>query len=1027
MRILILAAAAVFALSISATAATWEVPNDFPTIQDAIDVSSSGDFIILTGTLYGGAGNYDIDYKGKNVTIRSQAEDPATCLIDCTGGSGFTFRTGENSNARLVGVTVSNGSAPRGAGIFCINFSSPTIENCAISNNATTWNGGGVYIEQSSPYFIDCAISFNTATSTSILYGGGVCCTDNSSPRFDNCTIESNQANGSVTRGGGVACLNGGWPHFDDCDIRHNSAGYRGGGVYVYNSDPEFSFCHIENGNSSGAEGGGAYCRESDPKFYTCVINRNTAGSNGGGVCCGFDATVVLSNCNIDHNIAVSGGGVYSDYGSADITLFWGTLQSNSSTAGGGGVCCYYCSLDMENVTVTQNHTGGDGGGVKCDSLNAQSFKECTFISNVAQGNGGGIYSRWVDLYLDDCEVRLDNADGEGGGIYSTYAFPNFTNCRIQGNNANLKGGGIRFLGSTAQLNGCIIDNNESNTGSGGGMYCSWSGVQLAGCTFESNISSGAGGGLAGEMWTALTLDNCVFKTNSAINGGGMSGSGSTIHLTDCSFRSNTASGSGGGLAVSSGGMILSDIAGCEFISNTAGGDGGGMYCSSWSAPVANCSFNSNTASGSYGGGGIYCTASSPTLEDCTFFDNSAIGHGGGGVCCHSGSSPIMRRCTIQQNEATFGGGVECSTESSPELDRCVLESNVAVNYGAGLCCWPTTGPSVFRCTLYENECTGDEMERAAISIGGDTPPDPTCNILNTIIVSTVNGRAVGQIDTRTIYLECCDLYDNDCGDWVGCIAGQNGANSNFSQDPLFCAPNFGNFALDESSPCAPGNHPDECDCGFIGAEEIGCGGGATSVELVSLTARRFESRIEIHWTTQQEIKNAGFNVYRSRTEEDARIRLNDTLIPARGDELRGASYLFTDSDIACGRSCCYWLESVDIDGTVRIRGPVQASEWDGEMPAPNGFSLAQNCPNPFNPVTDIRYDLPVDCLVKLEIYDVQGRKVITLTDGYARAGRVVVAWDGKNALGADVSSGVYLYRLRAGNFTDIKKMVLVR
>jgi hypothetical protein len=77
--------------------------------------------------------------------------------------------------------------------------------------------------------------------------------------------------------------------------------------------------------------------------------------------------------------------------------------------------------------------------------------------------------------------------------------------------------------------------------------------------------------------------------------------------------------------------------------------------------------------------------------------------------------------------------------------------------------------------------------------------------------------------------LECVDVYGNEGGDWTDCIAGQLGANGNFSADPLFCKLGGGDFTLHTDSPCLPGNHPDGVDCDLIGALGLGC--GAVGVE----------------------------------------------------------------------------------------------------------------------------------------------------------------------------------------------------
>ncbi len=93
----------------------------------------------------------------------------------------------------------------------------------------------------------------------------------------------------------------------------------------------------------------------------------------------------------------------------------------------------------------------------------------------------------------------------------------------------------------------------------------------------------------------------------------------------------------------------------------------------------------------------------------------------------------------------------------------------------------------------------------------------------------------------------------------------------------------------------------------------------------------------------------------------------------------------------------------------------------------PGDFRLYQNQPNPFNPVTTIRFDLPKPQYVRLEIFDLQGRRVSRLLSGYLDAGAHSVWWDGLDERGRQMSSGVYYYRLHAGEFVEVKRMVLLR
>jgi hypothetical protein len=98
----------------------------------------------------------------------------------------------------------------------------------------------------------------------------------------------------------------------------------------------------------------------------------------------------------------------------------------------------------------------------------------------------------------------------------------------------------------------------------------------------------------------------------------------------------------------------------------------------------------------------------------------------------------------------------------------------------------------------------------------------------------------------------------------------------------------------------------------------------------------------------------------------------------------------------------------------------------DAELP--KAYSLAQNFPNPFNPSTRIQFALPAKGHVSLKIYDVAGRLVKTLQDGVMDAGSHELTWDGSNNLGKNVASGVYFYKINAGdNYENMKKMVLLR
>jgi hypothetical protein len=115
-------------------------------------------------------------------------------------------------------------------------------------------------------------------------------------------------------------------------------------------------------------------------------------------------------------------------------------------------------------------------------------------------------------------------------------------------------------------------------------------------------------------------------------------------------------------------------------------------------------------------------------------------------------------------------------------------------------------------------------------------------------------------------------------------------------------------------------------------------------------------------------------------------------------------------------------FQSIDID---MITDPASAGVDQDALP--NKYVLYQNYPNPFNPVTTLRYNLPQAQIVNISIYDMMGRKVRSLINRSETAGYKSIQWDATNDFGTLVSAGLYLYRIQAGDFVQIRKMVLLK
>ena len=184
-----------------------QVPEQFETIQAAVDAAKNGDVVELSFGLFRGAGNRDVRLQGKSITIRS-AFGPDFTVVDAEGTSqepyrGFIFDSGETTDTVIEGLTICGGATLPGAiadqfnggGLFFLN-SSATFRNCIIEDNECGCWGAGVYASgDSSPVFIDCSISNNLSGDD----GGAVFVWNSAKATLINCNLNNND--GTVTGG----------------------------------------------------------------------------------------------------------------------------------------------------------------------------------------------------------------------------------------------------------------------------------------------------------------------------------------------------------------------------------------------------------------------------------------------------------------------------------------------------------------------------------------------------------------------------------------------------------------------------------------------------------------------------------------------------------------------------------------------------------------------------------------------------------------------------------------------------------
>ena len=185
----------------------------------------------------------------------------------------------------------------------------------------------------------------------------------------------------------------------------------------------------------------------------------------------------------------------------------------------------------------------------------------------------------------------------------------------------------------------------------------------------------------------------------------------------------------------------------------------------------------------------------------------------------------------------------------------------------------------------------------------------------------------------------------------------------------------------------------------------------ALPVELTTFTSSVNDGTVTLNWQTATEVNNYGFEVERKQTNAEWN---KIGFVEGNGNSNSPKHYVFTDISVPAGKYL-YRLKQLDINGAFEYSNSIEV-----DLSAPVNYELSQNYPNPFNPTTVIKYSIPEDNFVTIKLYNILGKEVSTLVNDYKETGKYKVSIDGSK-----LSSGVYFYSIQAGDFREVKKMIL--
>jgi len=564
---------------------------------------------------------------------------------------------------------------------------------------------------------------------------------------------------------------------------------------------------------------------------------------------------------------------------------------------------------------------------------------------------------------------------------------------------------GLMFEGVCLELNSCIVEGcaAEGIKQSAMDVY-----LTMSNCRIRYN---GAGGVASSSMWGQFTLDDCYVHDN-----GGTGVSMSNSEGYGGIVRHSVFAGNGGhGLKTD---YVCAED--CTFEDNALSG----AYVWSSGGSFADCDFARNRDGGvhfEYAEGWISATR-------CRFLDNSAAIAGGGiGILGSSyngyKSFLTLADCLFSGNTSPKGGAVYCGDGDSYYLT-------------------PMLDGTIRGCTFYGN--AADVGSFAYIQTDAESWTPSSVHIENTIIAAHSSGEPLYCEEVDTLEVTCSDVFGNDGGDWVGCLAGLDTIPGNVSADPLFCDPATGDFHLAATSLCI------QSECGLIGALGEGCFPSATldiqpgscpnildidasgdDMLSVAILGARW---LDVLQVVPESVRLEGFAPPWWSYEDVAGPAAggDTTACPAaEPDGYRDMILEFKAAEIAAAIGNASPGDVVTLRLTGTLAGGADFSAADRVTIAHSNslihvrgshVILGPVIPNPANPTARIAYYLPRETHVDLVIYDVAGRVVARVLHEAMPAGEHEVVW---NAAG--VASGVYFAQLVTAREEATYKLVVMK
>jgi hypothetical protein len=626
---------------------------------------------------------------------------------------------------------------------------------------------------------------------------------------------------------------------------------------------------------------------------------------------------------------------------------------------------------EMDSISFSAADTSVGWRGIRLDAAADPSWISYATICYGRNTDGGGIYCASPDAVIAHCAITDNKATNNGGGICI---------------NTGLHGPGLTNPPSV--FNKCVISRNSARFG--GGVFYMADSMIISDCVISHNSATHStgeakGGGIYfdGGFVTSINIYNCVVQNN--------------FCESDSTEYTNAAYGLGGGLYIEGqnrGGVFISN---CQILSNWSRRSGGGVFVYLGGAVITDCTLRGNF-----------------TKPCAIYFDQYLVG-GGAISFSNLSTNSIISHCEISENynlgyAPTGGGAIRAfyNVNASLTLENCTISRNSSLQG------W---GAIHFNNTLI---------------------------LKNSIIAFNQSGNQKGSILASSADFSFCDFFSNDGDpDRVLTSVNVNGdscdAYANISLDPLFTDTTNSNYLITWANwPVSDSTRSPAIDAGD---PESPSDFDETSADMGTYYFNQKRPLIEasdelldfgeVFIGTQSDtsllLYNHGFDtldIYNIISPGDVFSTnfnsANTIILPEDSLEI---IISFSPADEGFILDTLF-IESNDKPSQVFLQGTGKISTGIGEdlSAIPKEYALDHAYPNPFNPSTHIKFALPKPGHVLIEVYNILGQKIDMLVNKEMTAGYHEIVFDAKNH-----PSAMYFYQIQAGEYQDVKKMLLIK